>query len=66
MNYFNESGSLESEIKKTYDKTSIGDYQNKDMMDNKEYMSTCCGMPIYECPKERVVNRYICHEVPQD
>ncbi len=22
--------------------------------------------PIYECPRETVCHRYICHEVPQD
>lgn len=42
------------------------------------YMGGCCPMnqmmnetmpgvvcpPVYECPRETVVNRYICHEVP--
>jgi hypothetical protein len=36
---------------------------NDMMMDNT---TTCCppACPIYECPQERVVNRYMCYEVP--
>ena len=29
-------------------------------------MNSCCPntCPIYECPQQRVVNRYMCYEVP--
>lgn len=62
MNYFNESVKEEAEMKKTYDKSYMGaaypegGYQMS--------MSGCMSMPIYECPRERVCHKYICHEVP--
>lgn len=73
MNYFNESGTFETEMKKSYDKTGFGtpatETQNKASSCDKTMMAnpnmTACGaMPIYECPQERVCHRYICHEVP--
>ena len=50
------------------------DYTNSDMPNmnyNNSYPNSCgetmpgvvCP-PIYECPKETVCHRYICHEVP--
>ena len=61
MNYFNEE---------------IKEMKQDKMFDGKQDMGTpccedapmmmggtCCS-PIYECPQERVVNRYICYEVP--
>lgn len=71
MNYFNESFNQETEMKKSYDKTSIG---SADMGSTAPMMdkpcqgvftnSGCMQAPIYECPQERVCHRYICHEVP--
>lgn len=70
MNYFNETGTYETEMKKTYDKTSFGApaQEKMDTCGKQQFgepMMTACGcMPIYECPQERVCHRYICHEVP--
>ncbi len=62
MNYFNESFKEETEIKKSFDKTNIGnEYLNQTSCD---MMPGCMQNPIYEQPKERVCHRYICHEVP--
>ncbi len=68
MNYFNESATYETEVKKTFDKTNMGMASQtggceKDMMMDAP-MTGCCGTPIYECPQERVCHRYICYEVP--
>lgn len=68
MNYFNESATYETEVKKTFDKTNMGmgsqtgGCEGSMMMDAP--MTGCCSMPIYECPQERVCHRYICYEVP--
>lgn len=43
-------------------------------MDQSEYMNNDFGMPacgcpcppVYECPQERVCERFIMHEVPQE
>ncbi len=74
MNYFNENFNQETEMKKSYDKTSIGNGTTAGFA-GAEMMGGMCGsnmtgmrpqcmqMPIYECPQERVCHRYICHEV---
>lgn len=71
MNYFNESANFETEVKKSFDKTSFdtgnttGMKQSCDAgMMSQPMMGGCCAQPIYECPQERVCHRYICHEVP--
>lgn len=74
MNFFNETGTYENEVKKTFDKTSIdtnagiayGNSMNHTSCDAGMMMEApmCGQMPIYECPQERVCHRYICHEVP--
>ena len=68
MNYFNESFSQETEMKKSYDKTKMG--TDATLAEGTGYcnmmnaMPGCVQNPIYECPQERVCHRYICHEVP--
>ena len=67
MNYFNESFSQETEMKKSYDKTKMG--TDATLAEGTGYcnmmnaMPGCVQNPIYECPQERVCHRYICHEV---
>lgn len=42
---------------------------NMNMGDMANMNATLPGIicpPVYECPKETVCHRYICHEVPQD
>ena len=63
MNYFNESFKEETEMKKSYDKTKIGE-ENTFASQGTVNQSCCMQSPIYECPRERVAHRYICHEVP--
>lgn len=74
MNYFNETGTYETEVKKSFDKTNIGTGNTMpsgmnmasgcEGMQVAEPMMGCMQSPIYECPQERVCHRYICHEVP--
>lgn len=73
MNYFNESGTYETEVKKSFDKTNVGTSSvgmgtgsscEAGMMMDPGMCGGCVGTPIYECPQERVCHRYICHEVP--
>lgn len=67
MNYFNESGNYESEIKKSYDKTNMStdsQYMGATAGVEATMYGGTCGAPLYECPQERVCHRYICHEVP--
>ncbi len=63
MNYFSESGSFESEVKKNYEKSNMN-IGNGKSADSEMMNMGCCEIPIYECPQERVCHRYICHEVP--
>lgn len=37
----------------------------KDIMPDDNKMMGCMCPPIYECPQERICERYIIHEVPQ-
>lgn len=36
----------------------------KDVMPEENKMMGCMCPPIYECPQERICERYIIHEVP--
>ncbi len=71
MNYFNESSTFDTEMKKSFEKTSMGTSDasaNMTMGCDCGAMNTpmmgACASPIYECPQERVCHRYICYDVP--
>ncbi len=42
------------------------DGMNMNMCDNKMGSQGAMWPPIYECPMERVCERFIVHEVPQE
>lgn len=53
-------------------------YSSKEGFTDANSMGCCCSSmmgeslpgvvcpPVYECPRETVCHRYICHEVPQE